>query len=451
MAIVYDGTYGIFTKLGLIGGFLESINAFQKSLYYAKSPSFVEKFTLNNKTEIVINYIPTIESQISLIGDLMPNLFLEVAENALIDTVTTHDPLIPRNVTACLDELVSQMLKDNKTVAKLKNTITVSDPGSKNVVIWENKNTKGGPNQFTLAESIRFEVSSDSYTGGTSPGNETFTVITKDSTDSAYSYDYPAGSGASDTFSRVNIRGSGSEGNILLNGTFTEPDTTIVTAPLSWDASSAKGTKGVNWATSTSGLLITGNVTQDVRLQQNITPYINTNALYSFYFKLNAPAALTTGDFQIDLIDDYGNILTSDVNSMLSFSVPLTTLTSTDSVFTGSFVMGSKKSPIVHLRIRSTLESTKTLYVKDMVISEMYELYSGGPFVSVLGLPTNPLYKGERIDTVITKVKDDGTTNGATYTNATFQVLFDRLFGTSPSGFTLPNSTTPNISDSLIQ
>lgn len=451
MAIVYDGTYGIFTKIGLIGGFLESINAFQKSLYYAKSPTFVEKFTLNGKTKLVLNYIPTIESQISLISDLMPNLFLDVAANALIDTVTTHDPLIPKNVTACMNELVSQMLKDNKTVAKLKNTITVSDPSAKNVVVWENKNTKGGPNQFTLAESIRFEVSSDSYTGGASSGNETFSIITKDSVDGAYSYDYPAGSGASDTFGRVNIRGSGSEGNILLNGTFTEPDTTVITAPLSWDSSASKGTKGTNWITTTSGLLITGNATQDVRLQQNVTTYINTNALYSFYFKLNAPVALTTGDFQIDLIDDYGTILASDVNSMLSFSVPLSTLTSTDSVFTGSFVMGSKKSPIVHLRIRSTLESTKTLYVKDMVLSEMHEVYPGGPFVSVLGLPTAPLYKGDRIDNVITKAKDDGTTNGATYTNATFQILFDRLFGTSPSGFTLPNSATPNIPDSLIQ
>ena len=153
--IDYTGTYGLFTKLGLIGGFISDINTFQKSLVNVKSPTLTNKFTSNGKTKIVLNYIPAIDTQISTVSDLVPGVFVDVAENVLIDSVTTNDPLIPANVDDCLLELVSQMKQDNITVQKMLNTVTVSDSSGLNLINVAVVNADGGSNQHTLAENIR--------------------------------------------------------------------------------------------------------------------------------------------------------------------------------------------------------------------------------------------------------------------------------------------------------
>lgn len=451
--IDYDGSYGIFTKLGLIGGFLSDINSFQKSLVNIKSPTFVSKFTGNEKTSLILDYIPSIDGQISTVSNLIPDLLLNVATNVVIDSVRTHDPLIPADLSSCMTELVRQMVLDSKTVRSMSTTVSITDSSNKNIALVAIKNRDGGENQFTLAEKVRLEVTTDSYTGGASPGNEGFTVITRDAATSAYNYDYPAGSGSTVTLSRTNITASASEGNIVENGTFTIASETTPTAPASWVAVGSYGTAGTNWKTTSEGLKIVGNASSDVRLQQEISTGVTARNVYAFHFRAKAPSALTTGTIAIDLVDSTGNILVDDSNNYLAYSVNLSTLTSSFSTFTGFFVFGTKNPDVVYLRIRCTTADTTVVIMDRLVLTEMTELYSGGPFVSVLGLASQPLTAGERIDLNFSKALATVANNAPatlTYTNNTFQVLFDRLFSTGAGGFTLPNSATPTINDSLI-
>lgn len=451
--IDYDGNYGIFTKLGLIGGFLSDANAFQKSLANVRSPNFVGKFTGNAKTSLLLEYMPSIDGQISSVSNLIPDLLLGVATNVVIDSIRAHDPLIPADLSRCMSELVRQMKLDSKTVRSMNTSVISTDATNKNIALVAIRNRDGGDNQFTLAEKVRLEVTSDSYTGGASPGNEGFTVIARDAASNAYNHDYPAGSGASVALSRTNITASSSDGNIVENGTFTIASDTLATAPAGWVAISPYGSAGVNWKTTTDGLKIVGNSTSDVRLQQEISNSVNARNVYAFHFRAKAPVALTTGTLAIDLVDSAGNILVDDSNNYLAFSANLSALTTSFSTFTGFFVFGTKNPTEVHLRIRCTTADTTEVVMDRLVLTEMTELYSGGPFVAVLGLASQPLITGERIDLDFSKslaTVVNGSPATLTYTNNTFQVLFDRLFSIGAGGFTLPYSASPNINDSLI-
>jgi len=335
----------------------------------------------------------------------------------------------------------------------MSTTFTITDSTNKNTVLVALKNRDGGDNQFTIAETLRLEVSADSYTGGTSAGNEQFSVKTVDSATDVYNYDYPAGSGSDVTLSRTNLTASQSEGNILENGTFTIASTTTATAPAGWSSVGSYGTAGTHWVTTTDGLKIVGNITSDVRLQQDVSISITARNVYAFHFRAKAPTALTTGSIAIDLVDSTGNILTDDSNNYLAFSANLNTLTASYTSFTGSFVIGSKTPSEVYLRIRCTTAENTQVYMDRLVLTEMTELYTGGPFISVLGLASDPLTTSERVDITFSKslaTVTNGQASTLTYTNNTFQVLFDRLFTTGSGGFTLPYSATPTISDSLI-
>lgn len=450
--IDYTGTYGLFTKLGLIGGFISDINTFQKSLVNVKSPALVNKFTSNGKTKIVLNYIPAVDSQISSVSNLVPGVFVDVAESVLIDSVTTNDSLIPATVDDCLIELVSQMKNDNITVQKITNTVTVSDPSGLNLVRVSLINSDGGPNQHTIAEKIRLEVTSDSFTGGAAAGNETLTVITKDAAADMFNYDYPAGSGSAVTLARTNMNASSSEGNSVTNGNFTLFDTDTPTIPNNWNAITSYGVAGTNWLISSNGLKIQNLAS--VRLQQDISSSVRAKNVYHvhFRFKLNSSVVLSSGSITVDLVDSSGNTMVDNSNTYLAKSVLFSSINLANlGVYQdvdATFVVGSKTPTTVFLRImcNGTNQTGVTVELNRLVLTEMQKLYDGGPYISLLGLDSNTLYSGQRIDITITKSLD----GGGTFTNNTFQVLFDRLFKMSSKGITLPSSTIPTVLDSLI-
>ena len=450
--IDYTGTHGLFTKLGLIGGFISDINIFQKSLVNVKSPALVNKFTSNGKTKLVLNYIPSIDGQISSVSNLVPSVFVDVAESVLIDSVTANDPLIPATLDDCLMELVSQMKNDNITVQKITNTVAVSDPSGLNLVRVSLVNSDGGFNQHTIAEKIRLEVTSDSFTGGASAGNETLTVISKDAATDVFSYDYPAGSGSAVTLERTNMNASSSEGNSVTNGNFTLFDVDTPTIPNNWNAITSYGVAGTNWLTSSNGLKIQNLV--NVRLQQDISSSVRAKNVYHvhFRFKLNSLVVLSSGSITVDLVDSSGNTMADNSNTYLAKSVLFSSINFANlGVYQNvdaTFVVGSKTPSTVFLRImcNGTNETGVTVELNRLVLTEMQELYDGGPYVSLLGLESDTLYSGQRIDINITKSLD----GGGTYSNNTFQVLFDRLFEMSSKRITLPSSTIPTVSDSLI-
>jgi hypothetical protein len=441
MAIDYTGDYGIFTKIGLIGGFLSEINTFQNALANVKSPPFVDKFTDERKTSLVLDYIPSIESQIQACSDMVPNLLVNIAANVVIDGVRKHDPLIPENISDCMSELIINMNADSQTVKGFTTVASVADVSAKSTVVVGLRNGDGNHNQHIFSEKVRLEVSSDSYSGGTVAGNEIFTIIAKDQASSVYNYDYPSGSGATGTTARVDVTASQSSGNSIENGMFTTA--TSDKGPEGWSVVSNFGTMGTHVVSTTSGLKIVGNSTEDVRITQEITSSISARNSYAFHFRAWAPVGLTKANafLYLDLVDSGGNLLVSDSNQACSFSVALNSLTSTETVYTGNFVTGTKMPSQVFLRIGCTTASLSEVYMDRLALAEQTQLYSGGPYVTVFGVASTPVVTGERINITFTKSGE---------TNSTFQTLFNRLFNMAEGGFTLPFSSSPTIADSKI-
>jgi len=314
-------------------------------------------------------------------------------------------------------------------------------------------NADGGVNQHTIAENLRLEVSSDSYTGGAGAGNETFNVIAKDKANGAFGYDYPAGSGSSINVSRVNMNASASEGNSITNGNFDLFDAATPTIPSNWDAVATYGTPGTHYLISANGVKFQNR--SNIRIQQSASSAISAKKVYHlhFRFKLNSATVVSTGSITVDLVDSLGNTMVDNSNAYLAKSKLFNSITVGNlGVYQdvdATFVVGSKTPSTVFLRVmcNGTDQAGVTVELNRLVLSEMSQLYTGGPYISLLGLDSEPIYKGNRVNISITKTLDNGSN---TYTNNTFQVLFDRLFSTAAKGITLPYSTTPTVLDSLI-
>lgn len=459
--IDYTGTYGLFTKLGIIGGFISDVNAYQKALATIKSPAFTDKFALDRRSKIISTYIASIDSEIKTSSYLVPNLLVDVASEAVIDSVTTNDPLIPKDLDSCLVELIYQMRKDNKTVARVEPTYTIADydssyvvsPLSLNNVFVLLKTPNGWENQFVVAEKIRFEVSSDIYSGATSQ-NESITATSLAQSDDKYSYDYPAGSGISTTFERVNVYSSSSGGNLVTNPTFQDVETATPLIPNDWVAISGKGTAGTNWFKTSSGITFTGS--SDIQIKQEITN-VESNTAYGYQIKikLTSASALSTGSFSLDLVDSSNATLVDNRNlttsSEFTFATqPLSTL-NTYVTINGGFVTGALTPSIVNLRLmcKGTDQSGVSVSVEYVALTKMTELYETGPLVAFFSVKDSIMTKGQKIDLTINK--SIPTSSGSLpYTNNTFQILFDRLFSTGSKGYTLPYSSVPTIPDTLI-
>jgi hypothetical protein len=153
-------------------------------------------------------------------------------------------------------------------------------------------------------------------------------------------------------------------------------------------------------------------------------------------------------------VDSADNTMVDNSNAYLAKSVLFSSINAANlGVYqnvSATFVVGSKTPTTVFLRImcNGTNQTGVTVELNRLVLTEMNELYTGGPYISLLGLDSEPMYTGQRVNISITKTLDGGS---GTYTNNTFQVLFNRLFSTAEKGITLPFSTVPSVLDSLIQ
>jgi hypothetical protein len=315
------------------------------------------------------------------------------------------------------------------------------------------KTPNGWENQFVIAEKIRFEVSSDIYSGA-SAQNESITATSLAQSEDKYSYDYPAGSGISTTFERVNVYSSASGGNLVTNPTFLDVETATPLIPNDWVAIAGKGTAGTNWFKTTSGITFTGS--SDIQIKQDI-PNIESNTAYAYQIKirLTAPSALSSGSFSLDLVDSTNATLVDNRNlntsSEFTFATqPLSTL-NTYVTINGGFVTGALTPSVVSLRLmcKGANQTGVSVSLEYVALTQMTELYETGPLVSFFSVKDSVMTRGQKIDLTINKSITTAT-GSLPYTNNTFQILFDRLFSTGSKGYTLPYSNVPTIPDTLI-
>ena len=163
---------------------------------------------------------------------------------------------------------------------------------------------------------------------------------------------------------------------------------------------------------------------------------------YAVNVWLAADVVPAAGAMRIDLVDGIGGSVIADeagTSNTISIDCTAAPMTTTFVAFNGVFRTPKIMPTAVYLRIRvsTAITSGRTIYVDHAALTEMTELYKGGPSASI--------FSGK---TAMRKAQADGQVEAdyfiLTATNnyaGELQTYFDRNFAMREKGFLLPSNT----------
>lgn len=241
------------------------------------------------------------------------------------------------------------------------------------------------------------------------------------------------------------VSSTGQSGNnILTNGDF---ETWTSNVPRNWTiVAGTAGTQVLQGTVPARGnynLQLVGNGSTLTRLRQQIAsssgaPYnIFAETTYSLSLLYRtASVSLSTGIVKIEIRDSTGNSVSPAI------TINLATMSTTDYTLvstTFSLARGSVPTSL-YLDIYSTtaIANTKQLYIDELLLTPMIELYSGGPKVII----TNGTTDWNVGDSCVLSVLSDSTSGG------TFIKAIQRWIHPEQKGVLLPVNVAPTIPDS---
>ena len=157
-----------------------------------------------------------------------------------------------------------------------------------------------------------------------------------------------------------------------------------------------------------------------------------------------APAA---GVLTIDLADVNGTVINDENGAANSFTINLTTLTTSYASYTGVF-----RTPVIlpsdqyiRLHLTTALTDGRNVYFDKMAMDQMSRTYRSGPHIAAFA-GSNPFANDDYATVVLTNSRGSGGTLN------TFQTVFARLFPREAYGneLQMPSSANPTISDSAL-
>lgn len=458
MALTYDGTNGLFTRLGALIYMMDAVRTHQNNLMTLLAN--VQAEYSSTDAYMIDSLTGGIEGRIEQTGGILTDI-KAAAESTLREMCwaeaqgSTTNNMPSRSTRDALIWLIRQMNADGETIEE--NVVTVTSAGA------SASNTGDGTMAYLIEQpavllgtgntwqNIRKEVlvarcTSDAQSGGIADGSERFTVVGG----LAYpplDYRYPAGSGAKFEIDSVHAAvDSGARGqNILTNSDF--EDWTGVNLD-QWTVSS--GTAGTDFLkeTSTVGrgsaaikMAATGST---FKIRQRLGDPAGTLGqlvpdqpyVISFLMRKDASA---TGTVAVALEDGSATILSSG-DALKTITVS-TLSSSAWSIHWVAFRTPRSLPADVYLSIRtSTAIATAAAYIDEVVVAEMQQFDAGSQAIAMLTGAESWVID----DTVY-----------ATFTNdfaGAFSTAFDRLFSMYMEGLQLPNNVTgaETILDSLI-
>jgi hypothetical protein len=454
MTIPLTGTQSMFVRVGHMGGTLNFINTNRGTNF------------LSHVNNTINDYLTTDQSVTSLLWTQATTwqtaqeaftTFLDTMATNTVEGMVTDDTNL-NNITleSAMAELIRQMEVSSNTVNKPTVSVSVtygngvisnSGNGSATASVL---NGFGVQMDYVFNETIHLVCTTDSQTGGATPGEEIFAVVSEQSQDIPTFYTWPIGSGATGNVqSNISTDSQDPDGNVLNNSGF-EVFTTNV--PNQWIA--VVGTPGTNILAGGSGnaytgincLEIVGDGTTHVQLTQDfnssngttVQPVPDTPYLISVYTKVSAtPAA---GVLQLNLVNGSGSIIDDANGNPCTLSITLSGETTAYAHHSATVRLPRVLPPIIGFQIvESTLVDTgKSIFIDEVVMAPADQLYQGGGFVTVNG-GSSPWIQGDTINLVFSNNYAGG-----------FQQLFNRFFNMQALGLQLPSSSSPTISDSLI-
>jgi hypothetical protein len=389
---------------------------------------------------------------------------LSLARATLLKQVGDDVPTAGVSIPLAVLEVIRQMKASADSVkACTVGAVATAFTGPSNTgdgTVWLSTLAGDGLSQDLLVpESARLICTADSYTGNQTAGREPFEWIGAPQTAGGFDYDFPTGSGSTNTLRAIDpTQDATTTGNLLTNGdceSFTGGTPVLDNWYLSAGAWGTDIARSSTPHTGTYSVLVPATKTPTLYQQFGSTSSTGTTAgtaasmtplvSYAFNFWLRrVSTAITAGTLVVELVDSGGTVINDDAGTANSFSVTLSGLTTSWAAFGGSFRLPSVPPSAVRLRLRVSVAPDQDFLFDDLAFGRMTRAYAGGPGVAVFAGAT-PFKAADGWGIATTN-----NFGGSSYSVGTMTWLWDRLFNMRGLGLALPVNAVPTIADSLI-
>lgn len=445
----------LFHRLGHVGGVGLSLAEKQAELP-ALLESLWSEYRDTDDLDLIGSQTQVEKSTVS--GAQTPMSSLSgLALPTLLRMVGASVPALKNSPTSAMTELIRQMGVEGKTVA----ACTVTAPATAlttnvgdGVLVTTTKRGDGLQQDNMVAESLRLSCTADSYTGGAVEGSERFQIAGNTNTAGTWDYDWPLGSAQSVSATAISADTDGNlSGNLLTNGDFEDWTDDAIPQLDDWQISGAVwGTSIQRSATGYRGdyavELIAGTGANQILFQEFGTDTAPVPAPLNTYvvnfFARKVSGTITAGVLTVELTDDAGTVVNDEQGVANSTTLTLSTLTTSYAAVSVAFRIPNVPPDTMRIRFRvSTALVGGNVLIDDACFAPVTAAYPGG-FGFVVFSGATPFVKNDGWDVVPTNNRA-----GRLY-GATFQTLFDRLFGMRGLNQLLPTSATPTLPDSMI-
>ncbi len=456
--LTYDGSNGLFTRLGKLFGLAEAVRNHQQDIV-TRIAAIQAEYT-SADSYMVGDLVAQLEQRVAAAGAILDDI-RRASQSTLVEMCYAEaiaggrTPMPSKSVGDAIQFLIREMANDSETVDGTtisKGAIAVGTGNVGNGTLLYTEliplGLKGGITQFPNIRTERLQIRciADSQSGEIARGSEIFEVRGQ----AAYTnldYRFPSGSGARFVMSCLNAAldtGARYE-QLLRNGAFTNYTTANI--PDYWTVST--GTAGTHFAQETSvtyrggsafKMIGDGSTLAKVRQQMQAdagTPHaITSDRLYVLAIAARVNAGASAGTVRVSLQDNSGTVV-----SGTSVSLPYTVGTTYGWQYAFFRAPLSLPSTVYAVVEQTTaLNSGGIMYLDELVLAEVRQSARGSQGFVILAGSTD-------------WVNNDHL--GLTVTNnaeGIFNTEFDRFFAMYENGYVLPANTAggETILDTLI-
>lgn len=455
MALTYDGTNGIFTRLGKLIGLMDAVRAHQADI--RSRVAGIEAEYSSADAWWIGPLLANLELRVSEAGRILEDVRLAalktVVESCFDESQTTTRQVMPRkDLEQALLFLQREMRADSETIKRT--TATIGSPtaaagnvGDGTVVLAQLPPKRFGSNTnlpYARTELLEFRCVEDSQGLGVASGEEVFEIRGQTAFPNLDDR-FPAGSGIQLRVPsvRASIDAGARFANQLTNGSF---EAFTSNAPDNWEivtgvAGTDLGQDFVAYWRDSSSLSLTGDGSTLIHLRQQLrsstgtTGSVTADRPYLLALRAKKDAGLLAGAVSVALRDGSGTIISGS-------EVTITTSVSSSGfdLLTAAFRTPLELAPNLWLDIRCTtaLTSGNSLFIDELLLCEMRQATPSSPSMVILAGQDDWIVD----DSLTVAVTNNG--EGAIYLG------MDRLFDLHSKGLPFPDDTSPSILDSLI-
>ena len=444
------------TRLGKLFGYANSVQTEVTDLYNANLSSVFTTFASTADLPAVSTLSPLSLDATGLPASIGVNLYGFVSQSItkfVVDYVQREVGIYDGTIDTALRAVQDQLIAASQSFDRILTTTgsfsaTSGNQGNGTVLVNINRpGTALFDRQEMFTESIGVRAVTAGNVGNFGEATFQFTGVSEYSNTNT---EWPNGSGCNIQLRATSASVTASVGtpgvSILSNGDFEAWSTNT---PRNWSiVTGTAGTQILQGTTPARGsysLQYTGDGATLTTIRQQIASgsgaptSVLAEQQYAISFWARVGAA-TTGTVRIQLENAAGGAIAGT-----GINLDLSTLTTTYTQQSVTFSIAKSALPTtLYMAIRSTvaIANTGVLYLDELILAPMHQLYPGGP-MALVTVGTSDWAIGDSGSIAVASTTGSGT-------DGIFMKAFHRWLQPEAKGIYLPISSTPTINDNLV-